>query len=669
MSEQEHNRQANQQEGAGEEAWDSIEAEYFDEPSVMDDSEEELPPETYPEEEAPVEEELSGARYQVGNEGGSAGAFAAVGDHAQLVNINYIVQTTGEARRGRRDADLADLDDDFRGDLYQLIGKALASARRSELFPAPTSSETRASSRGGENAKALSCWNTTEIEVWYYGLQGYEQCYVQAVAVLHGAQASEISRRADGLYARFKMEQEHSEAPLPGTSRSSARTTQLSLPPTLHDRASADLYTRIHTVTRRVDGVERLFWSDIDEYGQSSFGLRFLDFLAGELLSKGVHGTAFLEHLERWSLDVRGEGQFFAARALGIVLWHQDVAALRQQASKWARSRGLAGWRRTAMLLNGAYDIDRLNQAGERKSATSCVLTLLQEWGDRGFSETGSSQTDMYVRCAAAYVYEVMGKHEPQIAMQGLEQLVLSLASEGKNARVLIASIISAYVSLSWSGHLSAVLTYLAQVAEQSLLQPVRPATFRQRFAHQQQCEVKLDVSLHAFVVLAASFLVEGSPIDPLVYEQPCPDPPIFPDPSGRDLILAGLIEPGASCWFDQILVLVAAAIMEKQRKYRLPAFDIIGKWAHYFPQQAESEEEREPLRVLRQFLLMLDSTLAQWDHDLQKRGKVRSPARYVYRKQLLRWAKQKCPISALARDVLARLHAQAQRKSERATR
>lgn len=602
------------------------------------------------------EEEPSGAKYRVGNEGGPGGAFAAVGDHAQLVNINYIVHLAQDARHNSEEQGThGNQEDDFQGNLYQLIGNALASAHRGTMFPVKISDGTR-NQEEPEGEKALSQWNEEEIASWYYNLSGYEQCYVQAVAVLHGAPASEISKRADGLYVLFKMEREPVEAPTQQAIQAPSRNAlQLPLPPSLHDRSSATLYQKTHTFTQRVEGVERLFWRDVDTYGQSVFGLRFLDFLAKELLSKGEHGKDFLDRLEQWSSEGQEECRLFSARALGIFLWRQDVAVLRQKAAKWARNRSLLSWRRTAMLLNGAYDIDRLNQKSEERPATSSVLALLQEWKERGqkLSETTVNSTDIYAKCAAANAYELIGKHFPEIAIQGLEQLLLSTPPEAKNAHLLLAAITSAYVSLSWSGHVPRILTYLAQMVEQALLQPGRLPTFRQRLMQQQQCVLKLKVSFNAFFFIVATSLPEEASIDPLLYEKPLPDPLVFPDPLGRDMILAGLCDQGAGSWFEQIVVLVAAAIMEKTREYRSPAFDLIQKWMQYFPQQTDNERESSPLSALRRFLLRLDATLDTWCRDLKKRGKVPSPARTVYRRQLQRWAKKKGKGSILVQEVL----------------
>jgi hypothetical protein len=607
------------------------------------------------------EEEVSDAKYQVENEGGPGGTFAAIGDHAQLVNINYIVQLTQDARQRideREDSDSTE--DDFQGNLYQLIGNALASARRNEMSPIKTPSESRSGeAKKSASEKEISQWNEEEIASWYYKLNGYEQCYVQAVAVLHGAFTSEISRRADDLYVFFKMEGERIEVPAQQAGQKPLYNAwRVSLPPSLHDGSSANLHKRTHTLTYRVDGVERLFWHDVDTYGQSVFGLRFLDFLAKELLSKGQHGKDFLDRLEQWSFEGQEECRLLSARALGIFLWCQDVVALRQKAYKWARSRSLLSWRRTAMLLDGAYDINRLNQKSEDSGTLLSVLALLKEWKERGqkLPEATSSQTDIYVKCAAANVYELIGKRFPEIALRELEQLLLSASLEAKNVHLLLAAITSAYVSLSCSGHTYCVLTYLAQMAGQSLLQPVRSPKFRERALHRQQCEARLSVSLNAFFFIAATSL-SGVRVDPLTYERPLSDPPVFPDPLGRDMILAGLLEKGAHSWFEQIVVLIAVAIMEKKREYRSTAFDLIHKWMQDFQELAENNLEAPPLSVLKCFLLKLDTTLETWWCNLKKRGKAQAPVRIIYQKQLQQWAKKKGVVSTLAQEVLRQLY------------
>src|SRR5260221_10878317 len=51
-----------------------------------------------------------------------------------------------------------------------------------------------------------------EFSQWYYGLGDYEQYYVQTAAVLHGAPAHEVSKRADRLYKRIRDEIEKSKS-------------------------------------------------------------------------------------------------------------------------------------------------------------------------------------------------------------------------------------------------------------------------------------------------------------------------------------------------------------------------------------------------------------------------------------------------------------------------
>src|SRR5205807_2571527 len=107
---------------------------------------------------------------------------------------------------------------------------------------------------------------------------------------------------------------------------------------------------------------------------------------------------------------------------LGVFLWRRNVEELRRMANHWARSRSLSGWRRTAMLLDGAYEIDSIKyprKAGD--TGASPVLLLLNEWVGRCLKM--QNLTDVYLGCAAANTYGLIGMRNPDYALRVLDQL------------------------------------------------------------------------------------------------------------------------------------------------------------------------------------------------------------------------------------------------------
>ena len=164
------------------------------------------------------------------------------------------------------------------------------------------------------------------------------------------------------------------------------------------------------------------------------------------------------------------------------------------------------------MLLDGAYEIDSIKYPDKAINAKiSPVLQLLNEWVRR--SQKMQHATDGYIGCAAAHTFGLMGKRKPEIALRDLDQLLsLSSSQSTLEMNALFASIESAYVSLSWSGHIKNVLMHLADAAEQSVLQRALPQKKSERYTYCKQCEVKLNISLEAFFLITADSLSDTSP-------------------------------------------------------------------------------------------------------------------------------------------------------------
>jgi hypothetical protein len=603
------------------------------------------------EEEAPSEsEEQFGIKYRVDNQGSLGSAVAAVGDNAQITINNYI-HIVKEARQRASKEDDSD-GEDSSNDRYELIRRVLTLERQSGTFPVNTVTTN-------ETIDTRMPVDEEKISDWYYKLDQYEQCYVQAVAILHGISASEVSRRADNLYMSIETQKERLNNTLPqATQQTEARTGGMYVPSS-HSKPSRLLQAKTHTFTQRVDGVERLFWIDVDIYGLSKFELRLLDFLAGEFMSKGVHGQGFLEVLRQWSQESEKEHSWRSARALGVFLWRQNVDELLHMANDWARKRSLRGWRRTAMLLEGAYEIDCLKypeKEGDIKS--SPLFQLLNGWVERG--KQNPSLTDIYMKCAAANAYELIGKEKPTVAIRGLEQLIsFTLIESAQDTNRLFAAVVSAYVSLSWSGHTYDVLTHLALISKEAILQYLSPIKLSERNLYRQQCEAQLDVALKAFFLISADSCSESTTNNFSAYSKPLPDLPSFPDPLGRDIILAGLLVQGTKGWSEQVTSLLCAAIMERSRDNRPAAFDLIYKWTESLLKMQDGSDsgEKQLIKVFSQFMVTLNKTLNTWCLDLKRRGKHSPPANTIYRRRLEQWSRGKHTIGPLVQEVLCQLN------------
>lgn len=373
-------------------------------------------------------------------------------------------------------------------------------------------------------------------------------------------------------------------------------------------------------------------------------------------MSKGTHGQDVQNKLLEWSQKLHSEEYSWrSARALGVFLWHQNVDELRRTAYSWAKNGSLSSWRRTAMLLDGAFEIDNLKGSeNEGNVKNSPILRLLDEWIER--YQQAKSMIDISMGCAAANAYGLIGKRKPEIALPNLERLLQIQYSSSLSER-LSAAVVSAYVSLSWSGHIRDVLAYLASIAEQAILQPLRPAKMSERDLYRQQCEIRLNTALEVFFLVAADSLSAAGASSSTAYCAPLPDHPSLPDPSGRDIVLAGVLAQNAYGWREQVIRLLCAAIIDGSS--RLIAFDLIHRWAETLLKMREgpSCEAKQLITLFKQCMVDLGRTVDAWGLDLKKRRRYSPPTDVIYKKRLEQWSKGKWTISSLARDVLCELN------------
>ena len=602
--------------------------------------------ESVPEEEVPIEDEhIITSKYNTESTASSGNAYTVTGDKAQMHNYSYYFQIVTSARQftsGNKEDDL--INDNVFGSIADEIKQALVFERQSNAHPR----------QNVELTDSVLPSTHEDISHWFYDLTDYEQNYAQAAALLHGASAYEISKRADMLYLLDKPPLKSS----PSSSEAPRQEPHLvdelhSVVPSPRSRSSKDLQNKTYTITQRIDGIERLFWRDTDQNGLSQFHIQFLDFLAGEYLSKGIYGQDFLSLVQQWAEEVHSQYSWYSARALGVFLWHQSIDELQRVCNLWARKRSSISRQRIAMLLDGAYEIDILKYPEHQNDArTSSALRLLTNWVMH--TQKMSSAIDIYLRSVAVNVYALIGKRKLEIAFHGLQQLQRVPENETKlNFDNLQASLVSAYVTLSWSGHLHSIMYNLASTAEQAVIQPSPPSRSSKRNQYRLQCKFDLMVSLEAFFLIAANSFASATVVNIAVYKEPLSISSSVMENNEQDIVLAGTLSIDESGWREPVIKLLCAAIFDTNN--RVAAFDLLSRWidALMNMQEASSHQNHSLINNLKQFLVSLGETIDYWCLDIKKRNRGPLSASLVYKNRLEQWSKKNSARGTLVQQVL----------------
>jgi hypothetical protein len=564
-----------------------------------------------------------------------------VGDNPH-VTINYYADVIqGKKINFSKDGDDTGTLDSKSNNIGELISKILWLERRGTAYFPERESKV-------DSAKLPE--TEEEFSEWYYGLSDYEQCYVQVAAVLHGASAHEVSKRADILYKRLTEHIAMLEASLPlgpqslnGQETQQRGTTRFS-DTFLRKLPGRELRVNTHTITQPIEGVKRLYWQDIDSHGLSTFGLHLLDFLSSEFISRGEHGQISLEVLENWSKESSDEVSWKAARSYGVVLWCHNTDLLGSIAEEWAKVDSLRSRRRTAELLDGAFEIERLKTgASGNEKPSSIVLSLMNSWIDRVHTEFGkatlrANRATINLGCTVASAYGWIGKRSPEIALDGLERLLKLPQSRSTNeTNSIFAAGVSTYVTLIWSGHVRYVLERLASDADRLSHQRDLPSKVEERQQYRRQREVRLNAILQAFFLIAVESFVESRDNHTTSYSltDPFPANPAIPDPGGRDVLMAGIFSAGDVR--KNIKILLCAAIVEQQSRL---AFWLLRIWAEVVLEAAGTQDKEVSGIYLsfQQFIVELGKTVDKWCLDLEKQG-FRSPqAIDAFKNRLERW-------------------------------
>jgi hypothetical protein len=501
-----------------------------------------------------------------------------------------------------------------------------------------------------------------EMAHWYYQeLSESDRCFVQAAAVLHGAPLGDVAEATKELYAPLKERDKTRSAQVPevappvALSPSSTisevlmsewmRATQAnaskgeSVPLSVTDPSLGSVHSlleRTHTYTLRVNGAMRLQWQDADASGLSHFSVDLLRFLARESAMEDMFGPQsgqrFLDIIGQWPVKYTGERSWRSASALGVIWWHQNARKLLWgRANEWARSEQEQDWEHAAALLDGAYQVERdTMKTGADNAGNSAVLQLLNQW----VATAHQVEKEGGEGYAAARAYALIGRKSPEIALKGLDRLLLFDQPQSLNEEPryppedLYVFSVFKYVDIVRSGHIRQVLKHLAENAESH-------AHWRgRRRENRHQSTVALQITFAVFFLTAACSLSAVDKHVPASYTlgKRLPNYPSCPDSKGRDILLAGLLARAERhFWQDQLATLLCAIIIEKNHQ---PALYLLRRWGEIVLKD-KSKDASTIEEAYAQFLVKVGKLILAWSAD---RGPGRSFAIGTYKHGLSLW-------------------------------
>lgn len=487
--------------------------------------------------------------------------------------------------------------------------------------------------------QALSKW-------YYYELNDYDQCFVQAMAVFDGASVYNVTDATKKLYAPVRK--------LALEWKGNSLTDEQYAP-----RGDADQGPQserlINTRTRRRHTVtgDRYLWQDTKANGVSQFKLRVLDFLAEE--APGWFRSTFLDQLERWAMYLRDGNQYSALQALGMIHWHHREK-LEGIAHVWARDD--ENWYRAAYLLEGAYEADRAKyKANANNEKTSPVLQIVRAWAKPGLSAPRVNQG-----CAAALTYSLLGYYVPQLALKNLDALLeLPRANNEETgiAEDLYEVIVLSHLDLAvW--HLREVLQHLAEQVDHLCHHRLQLTEMKleEREHHRLQRQLKVVAAFDTFFRLAALSLAQTAHRDWVTYDltQALPTAPFFTDKYEKEVLLAGILVQDESAWRSSMSTILCATMIERLGDM---AFVLLRYWADLVLKDQSAYPDRVRQSYV-QFMIEV-ATLAQaWRRHLDDLDFRSAPVADIFRRKLGQWLaegqRRNLPIGALAQEILEQL-------------
>jgi hypothetical protein len=578
-------------------------------------------------------EHAGSAKYDSFNTGNTGPS--ATGDNA-TANAFYGTVFQGPIHQG---ADTSQIEDALRGVLQEGASFPDASVRkqrrqkmRGAAFVSGTGDCAKAESIPLQGREALSQW-------YYEELNEYEQCFVQAMAVFDGATVSDIGEATKKLFEPLhqslsskdrQSEDEEDTTEMPGKGP--------------RGKLLAVTYTKACRISRR----DRYLWQDTDSSGVSQFKLRVLHFLAEE--APTWFESTFLGQLKEWADHLADNNEFSALYALGIIYWH-DSETLKSIAQQWARND--ENWYRAAYLLEGAYE------AGANEKEKSPVLEIVESWVKNAY--TPEHVNEGYT---AAFTYMVLGSHDPQLALKGLDSLqeIPEHMPDGQEPGMpvdLYTAIVWSYRDLAASGQISQVLQHLAQRVELLSHQRLELTGMKrdERELRRLQRQLSLLVAFNAFFHIVVESLVNLKNDHWVKYDltQALPSPLSFENEDGREVLLAGVLIQGASPWRSEVRTLLCATLVERLG-FGDFAYLLMRDWSNIVlkDQSAHPDQVR---KSYVQFLIEVGTKLEAWCRHLKDLGFRPPPATDMFKRKLGQWQaegqRRNLPIGALAQEIM----------------
>lgn len=522
--------------------------------------------------------------------------------------------------------------------------------------------------------------NDEEISIWYHQqLNERERCFVQASAVLHGCPLRAIEEATKELYTAYSEQQKTLQsrpdtAPdpqlLPPDETPSApeqtpgllawayqlgqqheriqnqqptnRDADIVTPPADQTIDVYQLLRKTYTYTLRVNGAIRLFWQDTNQNGYSPFCIELLRFLAQETTLQDMFTTEeteeqkFLDIVKQWPAKYQGERSWRSAGALGIIWWHlNDRNLLGRQADRWAKSLQRQDWEHAAALLDGAYQVEQSTLAsGGDKPMTSSILQLLDKW----IAITHKYTVKRGEGYAAARAYTLIGRRAPDVALKGLEHLLLfpsSLQNTNSDTSNYLEDLfifgVLKYVDIAKAGHVRKILAYLARSAAQHMQQRASLRRKSRDSDSAQHSTTALHLVLTAFFLVASCSLSTTDAMISVTYPTSghLPDQPRYPNTSGKDLLLMGILLEQEQRWRDQMAILLAATIMEKNYS---TVFFLMARWGELV---LNNQDETELEDAYVRFLIQVGKQVFDWSSE---QGSTRFVELGTYRRKLTLW-------------------------------
>ncbi len=526
-----------------------------------------------------------------------------------------------------------------RGEIIEVLNSYTDEIFHVYFYPALCQVDESSGAPAGGPSKSPT--DQLSIGKWFGSELGpFERCFVVAVALLEGAPSSEISRAAHELNtlelrAQARTGQAQGANEIAGVAPSSAEVT------------IEDLLASTHTRVVKVEGAERVIWSD------EAFGPRVQELIARQATTVGLTygGRNLLDILQGWAKSENEERAWRAAWSLAQLWWRQDQAQVFRLANEWAKSDDVQTWQSGATLLYGACAAEQ-KEKPDQASSQSVVLQHLRNWSDW--------KSNVKLACVACYAYGLLGNDWPEIALDGLDHLLGfdTSASQAQSFRsppdiVVLFSMFSS-LELASAGQIRPMLERFASHAQRfahdvrhdstGLLENDKKRAWRER---------SLDM-LFFHVVFLLAFSHSGAKHEGharYMTQGHLLERPEMPGTRGQDVLLAGVLTQDETRWHSSLQTLFSAAISESRGAL---AFNALRSWITIVLYEPGAEARAALLRFVR----VLAAQLSQWDRELDKSGLRASRA--VMEQRLRSWSlasrRDLLPLGQFAQDALREL-------------